>query len=338
MDKYTEAWPEREFVGYGMDMPDPQWPHGAKVCVSFIVQYYMGAEPSFLNGDNVTCTELMEIPKTRFSKGRYESAEQMIEYGAREGVPRLLSIFKKHNVPVTWNLYTRAIERNPFWIKPIIDSKAEISLGGYRYQDNLHDNITPEEQEAEIQKSIDILHQVTGKTEGPAGWFVERRSGLSTKLYSLAHEARKLPLVYSSDSCQDDLPYWTRSPSTAEKGLLMVPFSYDTSDMRFNMRGSGWACPSDWATYLRDTFDCFYEEAAAGEPKMMTIVLHPHICGRPNRAIQLENFIQYAQSKGAWFARRVDIAKHWQERFPYDPATAFGQTKVPECGKISIPA
>jgi len=113
MDKYTEAWPEREFVGYGMDMPDPQWPHGAKVCVSFIVQYYMGAvstawligplsttnhlrqEPSFLNGDNVTCTELMEIPKTRFSKGRYESAEQMIEYGAREGVPRLLSIFKK---------------------------------------------------------------------------------------------------------------------------------------------------------------------------------------------------------------------------------------------------
>lgn len=43
VDKYSEEWLEREFVGYGMDMPNPEWPGGAKVCVSFVVQYYMGA-------------------------------------------------------------------------------------------------------------------------------------------------------------------------------------------------------------------------------------------------------------------------------------------------------
>lgn len=42
-DKYTETWPEREFIGYGYNQPDPKWPGGAKVCVSFVVQYYMGA-------------------------------------------------------------------------------------------------------------------------------------------------------------------------------------------------------------------------------------------------------------------------------------------------------
>ena len=44
MGKYDEEWLEREFIGYGMDrMPDPQWPGGAKACVSLVVQYYMGA-------------------------------------------------------------------------------------------------------------------------------------------------------------------------------------------------------------------------------------------------------------------------------------------------------
>ena len=101
----------------------------------------------------------------------------------------------------------------------------------------------------------------------------------------------------------------------------------------------------------KETLDCLIEEADAGEPKMMTVVLHPHICGRPNRAIHLKkyavdscerkialtipSFIEYAQSKGAWFARRSDIAEHWRSKFPYDASKAFGQTPVPACGQIS---
>lgn len=79
---------------------------------------------------------------------------------------------------------------------------------------------------------------------------VERRSNLSVKLYSLAHAERNLPLVYSSDSCQDDVPYWVKSPAGKDDGLLMVPFSYDCSDLRFNMKGSGWASPKDYCEHL----------------------------------------------------------------------------------------
>jgi hypothetical protein len=42
-DKYSESWLEREFIGYGYDMINPQWPGGAKICVSFIVQFNTGA-------------------------------------------------------------------------------------------------------------------------------------------------------------------------------------------------------------------------------------------------------------------------------------------------------
>lgn len=37
-----------------------------------------------------------------------------------------------------------------------------------------------------------------------------------------------------------------------------------------------------------DTFECLYDEGVAGEPKMMTIVLHPHIIGRAARMQWLE--------------------------------------------------
>jgi allantoinase len=80
----------------------------------------------------------------------------------------------------------------------------------------------------------------------------------------------------------------------------MVPFSYDCSDLRFNMRGSGWASPKDYWLHLvcppispfadvqKDTFDCLYEEGEEGEPKMMTVLLHPHIMGHANRTKYLE--------------------------------------------------
>lgn len=72
---------------------------------------------------------------------------------------------------------------------------------------------------------------------------------MSVKLYSLAHKERSLPLLYSSDSNADDLPYWDPSP-TGKGGLLMLPFSYDCTDARFNMRGSGWASPKDYFLHL----------------------------------------------------------------------------------------
>ncbi|WRT69067.1 uncharacterized protein IL334_006050 [Kwoniella shivajii] len=337
VDKYTEEWLEREFVGYGFDQPDPQWPGDAKVCVSFVVQYNMGAELNILEGDSTFCADYLEIPARVPPTGiRNESNEMMYEYGAREGVPRLLSLFNRYQIPVTWNIFTRALEKAPYWVKPIVESGAELSLGGHRYRDNFY--VDPEEEDKLINKSIDVLQDLTGDKELPKGWLVERRSNLSVKLYSMAHAERKLPVVYSSDSCADDVPYWVPSPTKEEgQGLLMVPYSYDCSDLRFKMKGSGWASPKDYFSHLKDTFDCLLEEGEAGEGKMMTILLHPHIIGRPNRIFWLEKFITYVKSKPeAWLARRVDIAEHWVKRFPYNPETAFGQTKVPDCGQIKI--
>lgn len=65
---------------------------------------------------------------------------------------------------------------------------------------------------------------------------------------------------------------------------------------------------------------------------MMSVILHPHLIGHPSRIIWLAKFIEYVQGKSdAWIATRADIANHWRKTFPYDPKTAFGQTKQVPC-------
>lgn len=41
----------RDLEGYGEESFDPQWPNGAKIAVSFILNYEEGAERTIVNGD-----------------------------------------------------------------------------------------------------------------------------------------------------------------------------------------------------------------------------------------------------------------------------------------------
>lgn len=51
-----------------------------------------------------------------------------------------------------------------------------------------------------------------------------------------------------------------------------------------------------------------------------------------------DRFLKYITAReGVWIATREKIAEHWIKTYPYDPKTAFGQTKVAECGQIKIP-
>ncbi len=51
---------QRDFIGYGANPPDPQWPGGAKIAVNFVMNYEEGSEPSFQHGDGTTEVGLTE--------------------------------------------------------------------------------------------------------------------------------------------------------------------------------------------------------------------------------------------------------------------------------------
>lgn len=84
----------------------------------------------------------------------------------------------RYNIPVTWNictqtyrdkadLDTRALEKSPYWIKPMLDSGAELSLGGHLYKNQF--DTPPEEEDRLINTSIDKLQELTGDKTLPKG-------------------------------------------------------------------------------------------------------------------------------------------------------------------------
>jgi peptidoglycan/xylan/chitin deacetylase (PgdA/CDA1 family) len=153
---------------------------------------------------------------------------------------------------------------------------------------------------------------VTG--ERPLGWYTGRCSMNTTRLVM-----EEGGFLYSSDSYADDLPYWIDSPRGGKH--LIIPYTLDANDMRF-ATPQGFNSGEQFYTYLKESFDCLYEEGRRGSPKMISVGLHCRLAGRPGRAHALARFLDYVLSReDVWIARRIDIARHWHERFPISENT-----------------
>jgi peptidoglycan/xylan/chitin deacetylase (PgdA/CDA1 family) len=69
--------------------------------------------------------------------------------------------------------------------------------------------------------------------------------------------------------------------------------------------------------YLKDSFDVLYAEGERGAAKMLSVGLHCRLVGRPGRLAGLARFLDHvARHDKIWVARRIDIARHWQEHHP----------------------
>lgn len=51
----------RDFLGYGRNPPNPNWPNSAKIAVNFVINYEEGGESTLDNGDAQGETNLQEV-------------------------------------------------------------------------------------------------------------------------------------------------------------------------------------------------------------------------------------------------------------------------------------
>jgi allantoinase len=59
------------------------------------------------------------------------------------------------------------------------------------------------------------------------------------------------------------------------------------------------------------------DPAGLDRPKMMSIGMHCRLLGKPGRMAALQRFLDHiAQHDHVWVARRIDIARHWQQHHP----------------------
>jgi allantoinase len=236
------------------------------------------------------------------------SMESIYEYGSRVGVWRILDLFSRYEIPFTVYGVAMAMERNPAAVEALLKAGNEIASHGWRWIN--YQNVPESVEREHMQRAIEIHRRLTG--ERPLGWYTGRTSPNTRKLV-----VEDGGFVYDADDYNDDLPWYdTRYRDKSGKPQLVVPYTLDANDMRF-ATAQGFNSGDQFFAYLKDSFDVLYEEGNR-TPRMMSVGLHCRLAGRPGRLAPLERFLKYVRGKKVWFARRIDIARHWLKHHPHE--------------------
>ena len=294
----------RNLLGYGANPPDAQWPGGARIAVSLVLNYEEGGENSILHGDAASEAFLSDIAGAAPWPGqRHWNMESLYDYGARAGFWRLHRLFTGRGLPVTIYGVATALARNPEQVAAMQSAGWEIASHGLKWVD--HRDMPEDQERAAITEAIRLHTEVTGSR--PTGWYTGRCSVNTVRLTA------EQGFDWISDTYDDDLPYWLE---VGARDQLVIPYTLEANDMRF-ATAPGYIEGEQFFQYLKDSFDVLYAEGAAGAAKMFSIGLHCRLIGRPGKIAGLQRFLDYAQGHdGVWFPRRLDIARHWAATHP----------------------
>lgn len=309
----------RNMIGYGPRAPDAQWPDGAKIAISLVLNYEEGGENNILHGDAGSEAFLSEIVGAASWPGqRHWNMESMYEYGARAGFWRLHRLMQ--DLPVTVYGVAEALARAPEQVAAMLEAEWEVASHGLKWIE--HKDMSEPEERAQIAEAVRLHTEVVGTP--PTGWYTGRCS-MNTVALTAEHG-----FDWIADTYDDDLPYWL--PTGRDQHQLVIPYTLDANDMRF-ATPQGFNTGDHFFAYLKDAFDCLYAEGAAGQAKMMTVGLHCRLIGRPGRSMGLKRFIEYVQSHpDVWFATRGQIAAHWRENHP--PVTAAQPSQMTQAAFV----
>lgn len=263
-----------------------------------------GAERSLLDGSGREVSA--EVASSVPSHLRDLNLESAFEYGSRVGVWRLLDILNDHSLAATFFMCGLACERNLEVARAITSLGHEPCGHGYRWES--HHAMSEQEQMEDVQRCVDALVATIGQR--PVGWLSRYAPAPTTRLVL----AKVGGFLYDSNAFNDDVPYFDRVGNTP---FLVVPYSLELNDAR---------CWRDAMLSVHE-FEEFLMQAlerldleSRSTTRLMSIGLHCRISGTPGRAGVLDRFLRAAKRRGAWIARRDDIARHWiQECPPIDP-------------------
>ena len=286
----------RDLVGYGQQPPDPRWPGGARIALSFVLNYEEGGERTPLEGDSTSEAFLHEVVGAPPTVGaRNLNTESMFEFGSRAGYWRVHRIFTTHGLPLTVYAVGQALERNPAAARAMVEAGWEVASHGWRWID--YAELSEDEEREHIRRSIEAIEKACGSR--PVGWYTGRVSKSTRRLV-----VEEGGFLYDSDSYADELPYWV---DVAGRDHLVIPYTLDANDFKF-LLPNGFVTADDFLAYLVDSFDQLHAEGG----RMMSVGLHCRISGRPGRAPALDRFLQHVSAHDdVWVTTRAAIARHW---------------------------
>ena len=118
----------RNLRGYGPNPPHADWPGGARVAVSFVLNIEEGSEFAVSRGDpvNETVYDMIESINDTVNL----TMESHFDYGTRAGYWRIVRVLEKYGVPCTANICAEALELSPWWGEDLAARGFDLSCHG----------------------------------------------------------------------------------------------------------------------------------------------------------------------------------------------------------------
>lgn len=280
------------------------WPNGAKMALSVVVNVEEGSEQTIARGDKgmEPVDELGIFIKAPI---RNYANESNYLYGIKAGAPRVVKLLKQFDILASWTVAALSIENHPEIAAAIVELGHEPVSHGWRW---VHQFRFDEDKERDfIRKAVASIEKTCGVR--PYGWLSR---------YMLTDNTRRLLIEegfsYHMDDYSGDIPFWDRQTVPGQP-MVIVPYQLDNNDMK--MWTDPAMTPEQWLAYAKRNFDQVYREGVDGNPKMMSLGLHLRIIGRPGRIWALEEFFRHVRAHdGVWVTTRRAIAEHFAKVQP----------------------
>ena len=267
-------------VRAGRNLKPASWPNGARVAVLF----------SF-DVDNETVA-------IRFGEPTIGALSQD-EYGARVGLPRIVALFDKYQIPVTYFIPAMSARIHPEMVDRIRKSgRNEIAVHGWIHE--MNSQLPYATEKDLLQRAVDYWTKTLGKK--PTGYRAPSWNFSPNTLRIL----REIGFTYESSMMSDENPYELMQEGQAT-GIVELPVEWIMDDAPlYDPRGTNYASPREVAQVWMDEFDKAWEEHS-----MFVLTNHPHISGHRSRVVALEMLIQHMKAKGGvWFATHDGAASY----------------------------
>ena len=268
-------------LGVGKRLKPKQWPGGARVAVALSFDI-----------DNAT------VALSRGILGSEDLSRGM--YGAIDGLPRILRLLDRQDVPASFFIPAVSATLNPEMVPAILSRKRhEIGVHGW-----IHEHLGVLNDEAEEQRlltrSIDALTKAIGKR--PVGY---RAPSWAMSRFTMK-QVKEAGFLYDSSLMASDDAYEVTIDGVAS-GVIELPIERILDDAPYYGAANG-SLPSPELVdrVYRAEFDVAYREGG-----LYVLTMHPHYTGHRSRALWLETLIAYMKSKsGVWFATHEEIARY----------------------------
>jgi peptidoglycan/xylan/chitin deacetylase (PgdA/CDA1 family) len=268
-------------VSAGRRLKPKAWPNGARaaVALSFDVD---NATSSLARG---------ETGANDLSRG---------EYGAIDGLPRILRLLDKHDVPASFFIPAVSDALHPQMVRDILArGRHEIGVHGW-----IHEHLPTLNNEAEERRLLhDAIARLT-KSIGkpPVGY---RAPSWAFSRYTM-QQLKEAGFLYDSSLMASDDAYEILMEGKPT-GMVELPIEWILDDFPYFGGPSGTLPSPELVMQIYQAeFDAAYDEGG-----LLVLTMHPHVIGHRSRAAALDKLIAHMKSKpGVWFATHEQVARY----------------------------